>query len=93
MMTPKLRRGFSLTSLTTFLLFFSLLLNYPTAFAFPIAKPGTEGLEVVVSGTGPVVATYQGNSASFSNDLYLILDDSGGPGDDGNPTNDLFIFK
>lgn len=38
--------------------------------AFPIATGG-EGLAVVVSGTGDVIATFQGNSGSFSNDLYL----------------------
>ena len=39
--------------------------------AFPIATGG-EGLAVVVSGTGDVIATFQGNSGSFSNDLYLV---------------------
>jgi hypothetical protein len=63
------------------------------AGAFPIALPGTEGLLVIVGSTGPVVATYQGNSAAFSNDLYLMLDAAGNPGDDGNPLNDLFIFN
>ena len=42
-----------------------------SANAFPIADPGTEGFLVIVSGIDDVVATYQGNSASFSNDLYL----------------------
>ena len=42
------------------------------AHAFPIADPGTEGFLVIVSGTSDVVATYQGNSASFSNDLFLV---------------------
>jgi hypothetical protein len=70
-----------------------LSINSSGAFAFPIAAPGTEGLEVVVNSTDPVVATYQGNSASYSNDLYLLLDASGKPGDDGNPANDLFIFN
>jgi hypothetical protein len=69
-----------------------MLLNPATAAAFPIAPPGTEGLLVVVGGN-PVIATYQGNSASFSNDLYLLLDGSGQPGDDGNLANDLFIFN
>jgi hypothetical protein len=41
------------------------------AAAFPIAAPGTEGFEVIVKSTGPVVATYHGNTAAFSNDLYL----------------------
>ena len=42
-----------------------------SAQAFPIAAPGTEGFLVVVSSTDDVVARYEGNSASFSNDLYL----------------------
>ncbi|MDH3210379.1 MAG: PEP-CTERM sorting domain-containing protein [Burkholderiaceae bacterium] len=41
-----------------------------SAHAFPIAPPGTDGLLVIASG-GNVTATYQGNSASYSNDLYL----------------------
>lgn len=41
-----------------------------SAHAFPIAIPGTEGLKVYASG-GEVTATYEGNSASYSNDLYL----------------------
>jgi len=55
------------------------------AFAFPIATPGTEGLDVL-AGSGAVVATYQGNSASYSNDLYLFTDD-------GIADNDIFIFN
>ncbi|MBS0298909.1 MAG: PEP-CTERM sorting domain-containing protein [Proteobacteria bacterium] len=41
-----------------------------SAYAFPIAVPGTEGLKVIATG-GEIIATYEGNSASFSNDLYL----------------------
>lgn len=41
------------------------------AHAFPIAAPGTEGFLVIASG-GDVIATYQGNSAGYSNDLYLV---------------------
>ncbi len=41
-----------------------------TAFAHPIATPGTEGLKVIASG-GHVIATYLGNTASYSNDLYI----------------------
>jgi hypothetical protein len=41
-----------------------------SAHAFPIAAPGTEGFLVIASG-GDVVAKYQGNSASFTNLLYL----------------------
>ena len=62
------------------------------ANAFPIASSG-EGASVVVSGTGSILATYQGNSAAYSNDLYLMLDAAGDPGDDGIVGNDLFIFN
>jgi hypothetical protein len=63
------------------------------ARAFPIAAAGTEGLRVIVTNGNPVVTTYQGNSAYYSDDLYLMLDASGQPGDDGNLANDLFIFN
>jgi hypothetical protein len=52
-----------------------------TVLAFPIATTG-EGLKVIVGGTDHVIATYQGNSAAFSNDLYLVL-----------PGGDQFIFN
>lgn len=55
------------------------------ASAFPIASTGA-GLEVIVGGTDPVIATYQGNSAAYSNNLYLVTDD-------GIPGNDVFIFN
>lgn len=42
-----------------------------SALAFPIAIPGTEGLKVFATGNGPVIATYEGNSAGYSNDLLL----------------------
>lgn len=63
------------------------------ANAFPIAAPGNEGLKVIVGSSDPIIATYQGNSASYSNDLYLMLDAAGNPGDDGILSNDLFIFN
>ena len=63
------------------------------ANAFPIAAPDNEGLKVIVGSADPIVATYQGNSASYSNDLYLMLDAAGNPGNDGILTNDLFIFN
>jgi hypothetical protein len=69
------------------------LLNAPSAQAIPIAVPGTEGLKVMVVGTDPIIATYQGNTATFTNLLYLMRDASGQPGDDGDPSNDLFIFN
>lgn len=49
----------------------ALVLFAMTAHALPIAAPGTEGLKVIVSGTDHVIATYEGNSAAYSNDLLL----------------------
>lgn len=62
------------------------------ANAFPIANTG-EGLNVLVGGTDSIIATYQGNSAAYSNDLYFMLNGLGNPGDDGILGNDLFIFN
>ena len=57
-----------------------------SAFAFPIAAPGTEGNPVIVSGTDDIIARYEGNSAAYSNDLYLVTND-------GIAGNDIFIFN
>jgi hypothetical protein len=70
-----------------------LLASSVPAAAFPIAIAGTEGFSVIVGSLDPVVATFQGNSGSFSNDLYLMLDAGGNPGDDGNFANDQFVFN
>lgn len=51
---------------------------------FPIAEPGTECLRVIVTGNEDVVATYEGNSASYSNDLYYGLSID---------TTDTFVFN
>ncbi len=61
-----------MTRICKYLIVFSfLLLLIPIqSFAFPIASTG-EGLSVYVTSTEDVIATYQGNSASYSNDLYL----------------------
>lgn len=64
-----------------------------SAYAAPVATPGTEGLPIFASTADTVVTIYQGNSAIYSNDLYLMLDSSGRPGNDGNPSNDLFVFN
>jgi len=69
------------------------LLAASAALAFPIAPFGTEGVAVTVTSTEAIVATYQGNSASYSDDLYLALDGLGNPGDDGDLSNDLFLFN
>jgi hypothetical protein len=52
-----------------------------SAAAFPIAATG-EGLSVIVGNTGDVIATYLGNSAGYSNDLFLER-----------PGEDLFVFN
>lgn len=63
------------------------------AQAFPIAAAGTEGFVIVASSSDPIIATYLGNSAAFSDDLLLALGPTGQPGLDGNLANDLFIFN
>jgi hypothetical protein len=80
-------------SVATCGVFVAGLLSATPARAIPIADPGTEGLKVIVTGTDPIIATYQGNTATFTNLLYLMLNGSGQPGDDGDPANDLFIFN
>ena len=42
-----------------------------------------------MTGTDPIIATYEGNSATFTNLLYLMLDGSGQPGDDGDLTKGI----
>jgi hypothetical protein len=64
-----------------------------SAFAAPVSPVGTEGQQIFVNATGSVTATYQGSGASFSNDLYLMLDAAGKPGNDSNPANDKLIFS
>jgi hypothetical protein len=84
MLILRLLRGLTVAALSTVL----LLSLPPTSSALaqvPTAQPGTEGLEVAVNGTGPVIATYQGNSATYSDDLYLMVD--------SNPAHDTFIFN
>jgi PEP-CTERM motif-containing protein len=65
----------------------------PSASALPMPVHGTEGLTVRVGSASPVVATYQGYSSDYINDLFLLLDASGKPGDDGVLSNDLMIFS
>lgn len=52
-----------------------------SALAFPIASTG-ESLSVLVGSTGDVIATDQGNSAAYSNDLYLA-----------SPGGGVFVFN
>src|SRR5688500_19057512 len=60
--------------------------------AAPVPPGGTEGKHIFVNSTGAVTASYQGSGASFSNDLYLMLNAAGKPGNDSNPANDMLIF-
>ncbi len=47
------------------------IISTTTIYAFPIAAPGTEGFVVIADSSDSITATYQGNSASYSNDLLL----------------------
>ena len=48
----------------------SLMAMSTAASAFPIAVGG-DGFAVIVTSTDEIIATYQGNSAAYSNNLYL----------------------
>jgi Ca2+-binding RTX toxin-like protein len=48
---------------------------------------------IIANSTDSIVATFRGSSASYSNDLYLMLNGKGKPGDDGDASNDLFLFN
>lgn len=63
------------------------------AQAFPIAVPGSEGFVIVANSSSPIIARYLGNSAAFSDDLFLAIGASGQPGIDGNLANDILIFN
>src|SRR4051794_12608298 len=86
MLTLKLCRRLGFTILVALSFLFSIGLKDPAAFAqVAIAQPGTEGLDVIVNSTSPVIATYQGHSATYSDDLYLVVDD--------NPAHDKLLFN
>lgn len=70
----------------------AFVLSPLSAQAFPIALVG-EGAAVLVGSTNDVIAKFEGNSGSFTNDLFLVLDANGDPIDDADPDNDLFIFN
>lgn len=61
-----------------------LLLLPQMANATFIATTG-DGLLVIAASTDDIIATYKGNTAAFSNDLYLV--------DGVSPGVDLFIFN
>ncbi|MCB1747657.1 MAG: PEP-CTERM sorting domain-containing protein [Gammaproteobacteria bacterium] len=62
----------------------ALLLLPIASQATYIASTG-DGLSVIVTSTANVIAKYKGNSAAYSNDLYLVGGGAGG--------SDLFIFN
>lgn len=49
----------------------AFLLSSLVASAFPIAIAGTEGYKVYAGSSNDIIAKYEGNSASYSNNLYL----------------------
>lgn len=62
----------NVTGLRSFAVALALTAGVSAANAHPIADPGYEGFDVVVGSTDPIIATYLGTTASFSNDLYLL---------------------
>lgn len=65
------------STLTSAAIAFAGLLASASAMAFPIAPAGTEGFSVIVTNTNNVIATYEGNSASYSNNLLLSAPTNG----------------
>jgi len=63
------------------------------AAAFPVAPLDLSAPNVIVSGSDRMIATYEGTAAYYSSDLFLMLDSYGNVADDGNLSNDLFIFN
>jgi len=63
------------------------------AAALPIAPMNLDASNVIYSDADRMVATYEGTGASYSNDLYLMLDGFGNVADDGDLTNDLLVFN
>lgn len=63
------------------------------AVAFPVVPFDLSASNVIVAESDRMIATYLGHSASYSNDLYLMLDQFGNIGDDGILSNDLLVFN
>lgn len=63
----------------------ALLLILPHAANATFIATTGDGLLVIAASTDDIIATYKGNSAAFSNDLYLV--------DGVSPGVDLFIFN
>lgn len=80
-------------SILALIVLVALVVSPAPTVAHPIAIAGTEGLTVLVANTNPVVATYEGSTAGYVNDLYFMVDALGLPGDDGDTSNDVFLFS
>jgi len=62
------------------------------AAALPIALWNFDE-SFAISDTDRMIATYEGTGAGYSNDLFLMRDSFGNVADDGDLTNDLFLFN
>ena len=63
------------------------------AFAFPVVPMDLSVPTAIVTNSDRLTLTYEGTAATYSNDLYLMRDSFGGNTDDGDLTNDLFLFN
>jgi len=63
------------------------------AFAFPVVPMDLSVANAVLTNSDRLTLTYEGTAATYSNDLYLMRDSFGGNTDDGDLTNDLFLFN
>jgi hypothetical protein len=63
------------------------------AFAFPVVPMDLSMANAVLTHSDRLTLTYEGTAATYSNDLYLMRDSFGANTDDGDLTNDLFLFN
>ena len=63
------------------------------AFAFPVVPMDLSMANAVLTNSDRLTLTYEGTAATYSNDLYLMRDSFGANTDDGDLTNDLFLFN
>jgi hypothetical protein len=64
-----------------------------TAFAFPVVPMDLSVPTAIVTHSDRMTLTYEGTAATYSNDLYLMLDSFGSIADDGDLSNDLLVFN
>jgi len=64
-----------------------------TTFAFPFVPMDLSAPTAIVTNSDRMTLTYEGTAATYSNDLYLMLDSSGRIADDGVLSNDLLVFN